>query len=420
MSNGSDFPVQPAQKTQFPYLNRAVVDVEGTLYYEWESVSVRAALWENTRTFRLTTSERENPPQSGAAHRLVPGMKCDVYLDGLPALTNGEIITRQVFYDAHQHTIEIQGQGPAGRMADASVISQTHEWKNLDLRQLWQTLAAPFGVSVVGTPWQNMTFPRVSATPGESNWELGERHTRATSTPISENAQGQIQLGYGQGQGSVIEGWNILEGREVIHSLKSVGGGDNPVGTAPGGGGDDKDYTSMGQKPGTDDEWGAQVNQQQGEKPASIPEFSPQGGLGKVQNSEIPAWTQDQMKNRSGMEAMFDGTLQVWVTVTLLTWQRSGKVPPSGGLWEPGDNVMINSPMLVMYGEALVLNAVTFTQDNTTGTRATIELVNQKAMSNAGQTQGVPPGSGAPQQPLTPNEGAPDNPAPGRLRSRRR
>jgi prophage tail gpP-like protein len=381
MANGTP------QKTGFPFTNRAVVTIDGQQYYQWESVQVRAALYENTRTFRLTVSEQKPTPRSYAAMQIVPGMKCTVELDGYLAIT-GEVITRQVFYDANQHVVEIQGQGLAGRMANASVVSQTGEWNNIGFQELMQTLAKPFGVGVMGTAQSAMKFPRVSVTPGESPWELGERHARAAQTPMSENAQGQIKLGSEGGGASVIEGYNILEGREVIHSLASVGGSAVGGGAAPGEG---SDFTTIGQRPGTDDAWGADPNRVNAEKPAVTTDFNA-GNLPKVEPTEIPAWTQDMAGQRSNMEAMYSDTLQIWVNITLLTWQRSGKAPPAGGLWEPGDMVTVMSPMLVMFGQQLKLKTVTWSQDNTSGTRSQIELVNSKA-----ETPSSVPGGQAPQ-----------------------
>ena len=61
------------------------------------------------------------------------------------------------------------------------------------------------------------------------------------------------------------------------------------------------------------------------------------------------------------------------VTIGLVGWQRPGL----GGLWIPlADNVTVNSPMLVLNNQSLMLKAVTYTQDNRSGTRATLELVN--------------------------------------------
>src|SRR5262245_9748468 len=160
MANGDG---QPPQRTGFPYLNRAVLEIDGAQYYEWESVQVRAALFENTRTFRFTASEKEIPP-SRSAMRIKPGQKCTVILDGFEAVT-GEVVTRQVFYNATQHVVEIQGQGKAGRMRDASVVSQTGEFNNVGLKDLLQTLAKPIGVGGEGPAGALLKFPACSAAP---------------------------------------------------------------------------------------------------------------------------------------------------------------------------------------------------------------------------------------------------------------
>jgi prophage tail gpP-like protein len=62
-----------------------------------------------------------------------------------------------------------------------------------------------------------------------------------------------------------------------------------------------------------------------------------------------------------------------------------GWLKPSGGLWHRGQNVTVQSPMLVMNGVPLILKSVTFSQDNSTGTRSMLELVNTKALG-----EGVP------------------------------
>ena len=312
------------------------------------------------------------------------------------------VVTRQVFFDANQHVVEIQGQGQVGIMRDASVVSQTGEFNNIGFKELMQTLAKPFGVGVEGISQSFDKFKRVSVAHGESPWELGERHARATGDVMSETAQGNIKLGVAMGGASVVEGWNIIDGREVIHSLVATGGGAVPGGQAPGAG-EGTDYTTVGQKPGNDDEWGAKANQVNAEKPALTTEFNAPNNP-KVGLMEMPAFIQKMAENRSMMESMISDTLQIWVNVTLLTWQRSGKAPPAGGFWEPGDMVVVNSPMLILQGQTLRLKAVTWSQDNTTGTRSSIELVNDKAMGASAVPGGVAPKTTTTVPNLTPEQ----------------
>jgi prophage tail gpP-like protein len=72
----------------------------------------------------------------------------------------------------------------------------------------------------------------------------------------------------------------------------------------------------------------------------------------------------------------------ILVTLTVLGWQR-----PGGGLWWPYDIIWVKAPMLIM-DRPLVVKAVTFTQDNTNGSRTEIVLVkqlSQKAQHGSGE-----------------------------------
>jgi prophage tail gpP-like protein len=50
-------------------------------------------------------------------------------------------------------------------------------------------------------------------------------------------------------------------------------------------------------------------------------------------------------------------------------WLKDG-----GGLWQPGTKVHVKSPM-IMIDEELDLMSATFTQDNKSGTRTSLELL---------------------------------------------
>lgn len=378
---------QPDVRNYPPYLGRAVVIINGAEYWEWESVYVRLAKYETpANTFRFTCSEQEQLGQDFTALRIIPGDKCEIRLDGEVAIT-GEVVTRQVFYDATNHTVELQGQGETGRMNEGAVVSQTGEFKNITFQQLAQTVAGQFGLGVTGTADSAMKFPRVSVQPGESAWELLERHARAANTIMGESSTGQLELGLNPGGSSVIEGVNIIEGRERIHSLKSVGGGE-PGMTGGGGGGAGSDFKTVGQAPGNDDEWGANPTHQRQNETGALTSTFNQGFLPKVGLSEIPAWANSMLAGRGAMERNVSDTMQINVTVVTLGWQRNAAVPPVGGLWKPGDTVTVHSPMLVMYHRPLTLKAVTFSQDNNSGTRSTLELVNAASMGGEAQMTG--------------------------------
>src|SRR5262252_361537 len=150
-----------------------------------------------------------------------------------------------------------------------------------------------------------------------------------------------------------------------------------------GGSGGPQAYTSSGQAPGNDDQWGADPTHQRYQQLDSNAQFADQFKPAQLP-SEMPAWANDFLKNRGRFENNVDDGNQIFVTITVTGWQKPGGSPepkPGGGLWEPGEIVEVESDWLIMH-RPLTLKAVTFSQDNETGTRSTLELVNTAADSS--------------------------------------
>lgn len=354
-----------------PYLQRAVVIIDGMLYYEWESVYVRLEhMGKPANTFRFTCSEQEPFAESWVALRIRPGDRCVIWLDGEQAI-NGVVDTRQVFYDSHTHIVEIQGYGLTGILNYGGMVSKTGEWKNLKIDDITRVALKQFGLNLetIGQLSQ-FKFPRVSVTPGETGYEFIERHARAVNATMGENNNGDFVLA-GKGAGGqsgdiLLEGHNILEGREVIRASMTPSEG--------GAGWSGSGFTNLGQAPGNDDSWGADPTHQRFDKRASGNEFMNEK-MPRVTLSELPGWANEMMRTRGDIEANVSDAFLIYVTIVQLGWQR-----PSGGLWRVLDEPFVKSPMLIM-NRPLIVKAVTFSQDNQTGTRATLELVNNAALS---------------------------------------
>jgi prophage tail gpP-like protein len=360
-------PDVPARITRYPYLNRAVVVVNGFEFFEWESVSVRQTLMENPAyTCRLTTSEIEpwyhtlggNVPRREAYFRIRPGDACAVILDGFLAIT-GLVATRQVYYSATQHTVEIQAESKTGKLSRASPAKDGMEFKDKPATDIIKEISEKLGVSakVLGS-FGGKNIPRFSVRHGDTAWDAIERVARMANMTLTTDVHGNLVVIGGAIAGgiAVVEGENILEGREYIHAMVSATGGD-----------------VSGQGPGGDQQWGA-VRNLMHDALKSMAEFTP-GNLPRRFVSELPSHTMDMLQSRSRIESNVDRMNEIYVTITTLGWQRHVTY---GGLWTPGEYVHVKSPMLIM-DQPLKLNAVTFSQDNRTGTRSTLELVNETA-----------------------------------------
>src|SRR6266478_1882610 len=154
----------------FPKISeQAILIVNGRRYTDFESVMVRHAFREVPPFHaRFTCSEGLPLSKNFAVLQIKPGDVCEIYLAGFKAF-QGKVETRQVFYNSHTHSIEIQC-ATFTEVATASVISKTGEWKNKTFSQIGNDILSKMGIKLTfeGGAAPDYKFPRVSATPGES------------------------------------------------------------------------------------------------------------------------------------------------------------------------------------------------------------------------------------------------------------
>lgn len=370
---------------------KAVLTVDGVKYEDWESVLVRMAVKENPPyRYRFTCSEGVPIDKNFAVMRIRPGMTCSVTLAGFPAIT-GVVHTRQVFADARRHYVEIQGATRSADAANASFVTKTGELNDRTLEQIAREAFQPLGVNVVvDGKLPEMKFKRTSIAHGQNILEvldplarmLGLANNMSISFTSNPNGDFVIHAGHLSTQtDSVIEGQNMLEAREIIYNPAAYSG-----------------LTAVGQGPGTNTQHGTKVasepyasqqgqDQMSNKTDVSTGKESTGGGdasnapsgtaryMPKVVTTEIPVTNKQQVEGRAGFDARLAAEDQVTIIATVYGWLR-----PSGGLWAPEQVVKVVSPMLIMDGsQQLFVYAVTFTQDNHTGTRSQLELKNAAA-----------------------------------------
>lgn len=341
----------------------AVLTVNGRDYRDWESVSVKHELHGfPPYVCRFTCSEGMPIAKNFAVLQIKPGDHCTVTLAGFPAFS-GRVMTRQVYYDANRHHIEIIC-GTFAELTTASVITQTGEWKNKTFQQIAQDVLGKLGIKVVfegGEP-PPYRFPRVSASPGENIVDfldtlargLGQHSDMAMA--FTSNMQGDfvVIMGRNGEKDSVTEGKDILTGREIIYNQSSAT-------SAP----------SVGQGPGTDQKWGAAANQVFANRSAGSEFNNPPPSVSVY---EMPTTDKTLLMGRSFTENALQVGDEITLHITVHGWLR-----PSGGLWQRNQEVIVNSPMLMMNGDVLRAEEILFEQSNRGGTRTTLKLVNPLA-----------------------------------------
>src|SRR5437899_1448037 len=194
--------------------------------------------------------------------------------------------------------------------------------------------------------------------PGTTVLEAAETVLRACGgVYFTSNLQSDLVavVGTGASQGTVREGVDILEGREIIY---------NPAVY--------QETTVVGQNIPNDQKWGPPATQMQGKASST----SPTGQGKQLIPLELPAFKNDMLVGRANMDRNFQNSDEVTVFVTVQGWHR-----PSGGLWQRSPaTISVVSPMLILDGsELLQVKSVTFSQDNNSGTRTVLECTNTNA-----------------------------------------
>jgi len=340
----------------------AVLEIDGMQYGEWESVSVRHAYYDVPFvTARFTCSEAQPIAANYAALRILPGQWCKVYLGG-QLMMSGYVATRQVFYDAFRHYVEIQAVSNVASMAYTSIISKTHELKNVTAEQAIRSWLAPSGIQfrVEGGALPSRKFPRIAHAPGTPIIEMVETVLRQLgSYPLRSNPQGELVVEAGESSqtDTVTEGIDILEGREIIQNL-GMAKGSYGIGEQPG-----NDKTNMTKS-------AHEVFKANPYSNAAVEQYAPQ-----VIAAEHPGDVQN-MSGRANAEQLLQTQDTINVIITVRGWFK-----PSGGIWTCGQKVMVKSPMLVMDGSIdLKAKTITYSQDNRRGTRTVLELANPLAL----------------------------------------
>lgn len=357
----------------------AILEINGQLYKDWETVVVVHNTESPTYAFRFTCSEGMPLAKNWVTLQIKPGDKCQVTLAGQPAV-EGLVSTRQVFYDARRHHIEIQGVSNSAGTAYANAVSKTMEYKNVTWEQFardqLKRLVPKVNLVIDGGQLPQIKFPRISLMHGQTILEALEIPLRSLGHfPITSTVKGDFRVLAGPipGGAAFVEGQNILEGREIIyhHGIANF-------------------FYQAAQNTGNNKAYGPKVTH----VPFLKQEFS---GMGAISNffqpatiiHEMPVHTKDRLQPRIDMDDKAMNESRITVFVTVQGWLD----PASGDLYKVGAPYTVKSPMLMMNGsEGLKAKTITFTQDNERGSRTTLELRNQAAMF-PGVPQGQTPRS---------------------------
>lgn len=215
------------------------LQVEGTNYAGWQTISVQRNVEQAASTFSATVSER----WGGRSERWVirPGARCSVLLDDDLVLT-GYVDSYEPSFDAGAHMVAISGRSKTADFVDSSAIVPGGQFKQLTLVDIAQRLAAPFGLGVDVTDVADQIagpLSDVQIQQGETCHAVIERLCRMQGILVSDGPAGILRLtraGRRRAAGAIVQGQNILSASATLDVAQRH-----------------SEYVVKGQRPNTDD-----------------------------------------------------------------------------------------------------------------------------------------------------------------------
>jgi len=334
-------------------------------YNNWKSIEIWRSVHETPSYMKFSAAE----PEPGTP-QLMPGNPARGFLGGQLAIT-GNIVIRQVFYDAKNHGAEFILMSQPDAALAGTVQAKPGQFINNTFTQMAKAVCKPIGVNVLVTgPGGNQVFPRVSVQVGETVAAFMQRLSRYCNLHSVDDANGNLIwfTGTEGTTATLVEGGNILAARLILNATL-IG---NQIG-------------AYGQNFGGSVSQTAGGNAAQMQANATNPIYPP--GLGPrpvAIVADMPV-TKQALQNYANYTVALDAVQQVDLRITVQGW-----FAPSGALWlnylrAP---VTVNSPMLFPAGYAssgLVIQSIRCMQDDKNGTTTEIGITNQLGLGTAGK-----------------------------------
>lgn len=306
--------------------------VSGREYAGWKSARVTRGIECIAGSFEMSISDRWGGQTTPWPIREED--ECALLIDGEPVIT-GYVDRRTVSFGAEDHAMSVAGRDRAGDLVDCSAVLEKWEFLGVSVDALARKLCAPFGIPVTVQP--GLALPRiakVAINPGDSAFEALDAACRLAGVLPVSHGEGAIMLtraAAARATTALIEGENILGASADFDASGRF-----------------RRYMVMGQRQGTDEDFGAGTAAVKGEaqdetvrRAARVLLVRPEGGV-------TPALA----KRRAEWEAVVRAGRCDAVTVTVQGWTQG-----DGTLWPVNALVPVRSPFLGVDGEMLITQA---------------------------------------------------------------
>lgn len=318
----------------------------GTLDYGgWKSIEITAGFEQQARSFSLGITWQW-PGQT----RDVPiraGDRCEVRI-GADRVLTGWVSSTPISYDGKTTRLTVKGESLTIDLVECAAINQPGQWRQQNLLQIAQALAAPYGVKVRSELGLLKPVAHHCIQPGETVFKSIDRLLVLLLAYSTDDAEGNLVL---SAPGSGGEACDALEvGRNVLSASASLSHNQRY-----------SEYRVCGQRKATDDEPASKASQVQ----ARV--YDPQVRKRVLWVNESRQLSEEAAQTRALWESR-SRAAQTWaVTYKVQGWRQS-----NGALWRHNTAVWVYDPVLGLERQMLIAK-VTYSLSEQ-GTVTTLEV----------------------------------------------
>lgn len=344
--------------------------VNGREYRGWTSARVTRGIDAISGGFDLSVTERWAGQDE--AWPIGEGDECSVVVGG-EAIITGYIDTRNLSFDANDHTVGVAGRDRTGDLVDCSALLGRWSFTNVSIPAVVGQICAPYGISVAVQPGLVLgptTVPKkFSIDPGDSAFDAIENLCKAAGIlAISDGVGGLIltRTGNARCTTELVEGGNILSGTSRFSYADRY-----------------RDYLVMGSHKGRGDLSGRSASAVKGK----ASDATARAGRALVIRPDGNVTTA-QATARAQWEAAVRAARGDEVSVRVQGWTQA-----DGTVWPINSLVRIQAPRLQVDGTMLITRA-TYSLEAEGGTTTDLELRRPTAFA-PDPNLGAPTGPGA-------------------------
>lgn len=223
--------------------NAVSLTVDGLDYAGWESVEISAGLERQARDFTLAVTWRW--PGQSISVPIRQGAQCQVRI-GTDLVLTGWVFATPINYDDKQITLSISGRSLTADLVDCAAVNQPGQWSHQDVLSIVKALAAPYKLTVRSEIAETARLSDHTIEPGETAFESIDRLLTLFRVFSTDDAQGMVVLAQPGSEGRAFDALEL--GKNILTASA-------PLDFS----GVFSEYRVLGQKSGTDTEFGEQA-----------------------------------------------------------------------------------------------------------------------------------------------------------------